>query len=159
MILSPLIQARWPARWHQSLVGSVALESICAEAMSLPFVLYIFGQMSFIGLPANVLVVTLVPLAMLLGVIAGLAGMLASSFAGWLAWPATLLLTYMLDIAHLMAHIPHVFVQNTGLPLAGMLGLYGIIILLAAILWRRTKPAKSGIITDMNDVETRGLTV
>jgi competence protein ComEC len=159
MILSPLIQARWPARWHQSLIGSVALESICAEAMSLPFVLYIFGQMSFIGLPANVLVVTLVPLAMLLGVIAGLAGMLASPFVGWLAWPATLLLTYMLDIAHLMAHIPHVFVQNIGLPLAGMLGLYGIIILLAAILWRRTKPAKSGIITDMNDVETRGLTI
>ena len=38
--------------------------------------LYIFGQMSLIGLPANVLVVTLVPLAMLLGLAAGLAGML-----------------------------------------------------------------------------------
>jgi len=67
-------------RWHDSLVVGVALESLCAETMTLPFVLYTFGQMSFIGLPANVLVVTLVPLAMLLSLAAGLAGMLA----GWL---------------------------------------------------------------------------
>ena len=110
MIVSPLIQARWPGRWHQSLIGGVALESVCAEAMSLPFVLYIFGQMSLIGLPANVLVVTVVPLAMLLGLVAGLAGMVGGTLAGWLAWPASVLLNYMLDIAHLMSHIPHVFI-------------------------------------------------
>jgi competence protein ComEC len=157
MIVSPLIQTRWPGHWHESLVGGVALESICAEMMSLPFVLYIFGQMSLIGLPANVLVVTLVPLAMLLGVIAGLAGMLAGSIAGWLAWPAALLLTYMLDIAHLMANIPHVFIQNIGFPLAAMLGVYTLIILVALILWRKTKTAESGIITDMNELKTRSL--
>jgi competence protein ComEC len=155
MIVSPLIQARWPARWHQSLVGGVALESICAEAMSLPFVLYIFGQMSLIGLPANVLVVALVPLAMLLSTIAGLAGMLAAPIAGWLAWPATLLLTYMLDTAHLMARIPHIFLQNIGFPLGAMLGLYALILLVALILRHKTKTAKSDIITDMNELKTR----
>ena len=157
MIVSPLIQTRWPARWHQSLLGSVALESICAETMSLPFILYIFGQMSFIGLPANVLVVTLVPLAMLVGVIAGLAGMLAGSIAGWLAWPAAFLLTYMLDVAHLMAGIPHVFVQNIGFPLAAMLGCYSLIILITCVLWHRTKLAKGDIITDMNEPKPQGL--
>jgi competence protein ComEC len=157
MIVAPLVQARWPARWHQSLIGGVALESVCAEAMSLPFVLYIFGQMSLIGLPANVLVVTLVPLAMLLGLVAGLAGMLGGALAGWLAWPAYLLLNYMLDIAHLMAHIPNVFIQNRSLPLVAMLGLYGLIILVTVMLWHRTKPPKRDIITDMNEPETRGL--
>jgi competence protein ComEC len=159
MVVSPLVQTRWPGRWHQTLVGGVALESVCAEMMSLPFILYVFGQMSFIGLPANVLVVTLVPLAMLLSAVAGLAGMLASGAAGWLAWPADLLLNYMLDIAHLMAHVPRIFVQNLSLPLPAMLGLYGMIILLTTMLWHKTKPLKSDIITDMNQPVTRVITV
>ncbi len=157
MVLAPLVQARWPARWHHSLVGGVALESICAELMSLPFVLHIFGQMSLVGLPANVLVVTLVPLAMLLGLIAGLAGMLTAGVAGWLAWPATLLLNYMLDIAHLMAHIPHIFVENRELSLVAMLGLYLLIVLLTTVLWQKTKSLKGGTITDMSEPAVRSL--
>jgi competence protein ComEC len=150
MILAPLIKERWPGKWHGSLVGGVALESICAEVMSLPFVLYIFGQMSLVGLPANVLVVTMVPLAMLLGLIAGLAGMLCPAISGWFAWPATQLLTYMLDIAHWMAHIPHVFIENRSLSLPATLGLYGLILLIIATLRLKTKPARSAIITDRN---------
>ena len=155
MVLAPLIQARWPAKWHKSLLGSVALESICAEIMTLPFVLHIFGQMSRVGLIANVLVVSLVPLAMLLGMIAGLAGMLIGSLAGWLAWPAAILLTYMLDLAHLLAHLPHVFAEGIGLSLWQMLSLYGLIILLITSLWHKSD--KSNIITDMNEVNSRSL--
>jgi ComEC/Rec2-related protein len=157
MVLAPLIQKRWPGRWHDSIIAGVALESICAELMSLPFVLYIFGQMSLIGLPANVLVVALIPLAMLLSLIAGLAGMLGGAIAGWLAWPAAQLLNYMLDIAHLMAHLPHIFIQNRYLPLTGMIALYTVNILLTASLWHKTKHAKSAIITDMKEPKIRGM--
>lgn len=139
MILSPLVQARWPARWQRTLVGGVALESICAEVMSLPFVLYIFGQMSFVGLPANMLVVVLVPLAMLLGLIAGLAGMLAAPLSGWFAWPAAILLNYMLDTAHVLAGLPYIFVKDRKLPLAATLGLYGLILLFCGLLRHKTK--------------------
>lgn len=150
MIISPLVTARWPGKWHDNIVGSVALESVCAEVMSLPFVLYIFGQMSLVGLPANILVVTLVPLAMLLGLVSGLAGMLVGSFAGWLSWPANIVLTYMLDVAHIMAHIPGIFVENKALSLATMLAIYLVICLLALSLWHKTKTARSGTITDTN---------
>jgi competence protein ComEC len=139
LVLSPLIQARWPGRWHESLLGGVALESICAELMSLPYVLHIFGQMSWIGLPANVLVVTLVPLAMLLSLIAGLGGMLAGAVGGWFAWPACLLLNYMLDVAHVLARLPHVFIQNRSLSLAAMLGLYTLVLLLTVLLWHKSR--------------------
>ncbi|HSW85354.1 MAG TPA: ComEC/Rec2 family competence protein [Candidatus Saccharimonadales bacterium] len=157
MIIAPLIQNRWSHGWHQTLIGSVALESICAELMSVPFVLYIFGQMSFIGLPANVLVVTLVPLAMLLGVIAGLAGMMLGSISGWIAWPAQVLLNYMLDVAHILSHIPHIFVQDIGFPLSNMLGIYILILLLAFVLWRKTNNNNSDIITDMKLPKTEKL--
>ncbi|MEK7594364.1 MAG: ComEC/Rec2 family competence protein [Patescibacteria group bacterium] len=156
MVLSPLVQKRWPARWHKTLIGGVALESICAEVMSLPFVLHIFGQMSFIGLPANMLVVALIPLAMLLGLIAGLAGMFISAVSGWFAWPAALLLNYMLDIAHLMAHLPHIFVENKSMSLAVTLSLYLLIILFCVSLRRKTKDIKPDIITDIEEPKLRG---
>jgi competence protein ComEC len=148
MVVSPLVQQRWPGHWHKSIVGSVALESICAEVMSLPFILYVFGQLSLVGLPANVLITTLVPLAMLLSLFAGLAGMLTGAFAGWLAWPAKTLLDYMLDTAHLLASLPHVFVQNRSLSLVAMIGMYTLIVSLCAVLWQKTKLPRSDTITE-----------
>jgi competence protein ComEC len=156
MILSPLVQARWPARWHKSVIGGVALESICAEVMALPFVLYIFGQMSRVGLLANVLVVSLVPLAMLLGVICGLAGMLFGAVAGWFTWPAIILLNYMLDVAHILANLSNIFVEGIGLSLFQMLIIYGCIGLLCSVLWYKN-PRKSVMITEMTEPKTRGL--
>lgn len=156
MILSPLIQARWQRKWHKTLIGGVALESICAELLALPFVLYIFGQMSRISLLANVLVVIFIPLAMLLGTIAGLAGMWASAVAGWFAWPANLLLNYMLDVSHILAGLPNVFVEGIGLSLWQMLAIYASIASFMATLWYKN-PAKSAIITDMNEPKSKGL--
>lgn len=154
LVLAPLIQKRWPGRWHQSVIGAVALESVCAEIMSMPFILYIFGQVSLVGLPANVLVVALIPLAMLLSLVAGLTGMLAMPLAGWFAWPARLLLNYMLDVAHAMAGLPRVFLQHLSLPLVTMLGFYGLVIAVAATLWHKTKVPRAGTITDMKQLKT-----
>ena len=156
MILSPLIQARWPRKWHQTLVGGVALESICAEALALPFVLYIFGEMSRVGLLANILVVAFIPLAMLLGTIAGLAGMCAGAVSGWFAWPANALLNYMLDVSHILASLPNVFVGGIGLSLWQMLTVYASLAFFMAVLWYKN-PSKSDIITDMNEPKTKGL--
>jgi competence protein ComEC len=139
MIVAPLVQSRLPRRVAGSLVAAIAIESLCAELMTLPYVLHIFGQMSFIGLVANVLVVALVPLAMLLCLWAGLAGMLVPGIAGWIAFPAKLLLTYMLDIANLLSHIPHVFVEGIGLSLVSLLLLYGIIAVMVVALARNVR--------------------
>jgi competence protein ComEC len=148
MVIAPMVLLRSPKRIQHSLVATVAIESFCAELMTLPYVLHIFGQMSFVALVANVMVVALVPLAMLLCLFAGLAGMLAPAFAGWVAFPARLLLTYMLDIAALLSRIPHVFVQGIAFSLAQLLGLYTLVGLIAATLWRKTKHLKLVTITD-----------
>lgn len=146
MILAPALGERLRPGRKIPLVFTVALESICAEIMTLPYVLHTFGQMSFIGLPANVLVVTLVPLAMLLSAIAGLAGMLAPSLAGWVAWPARLLLTYMLDIAHALSRIPHIFVQQITFTAGAMMAAYVTVALFAASLAFKLR-TKNGTIT------------
>jgi competence protein ComEC len=153
MILAPLVQAHWSERWKESIVASVALESICAEVMALPYILHMFGQMSFVGLLGNVLVVAFIPLAMLLTLIAGLAGMFLAPIVGWFSWPATLLMTYMLDVANLLSHVPHAFKEGIGFSTTQMLGWYMIVGFVTLALVRRSKRPKSGTITDRNQTD------
>ena len=138
MIVGPLIQARLPTAFQESVILGVLLESLSAEIMTLPFVLNMFGQMSLVNLPANVLVVALVPLAMLLSTVAGIVGVFTPMLAGWLSWPAAWLLTYMLDVAHLLASIPGIFRQNVWLSLPQMLSVYALIGVMTWILARKT---------------------
>lgn len=147
LVLSPLlIQRFYQSDKKPGLVAGIIIESLCAEAMTLPYVLYIFGQMSLVAPLANVLVVALVPLAMLFSLFAGLAGMLMPMFAGWIAWPATLLMTYMLDIAAILSRVPHAFIENIGFSLLLLVASYLIVVFLMLITWHKIR--QNGIITD-----------
>lgn len=140
LVVSPAVRLHLvPERLRHNWLVAIALESLCAEIMTLPLVLFIFGQMSFVSLLANVIVAVFVPLAMLLSVIAGLAGVFLLPIAGWLSWPAVWLLTYMLDAAHMLASIPHVFIQNHYLSLTAMLTLYAAVLLFNLTLHSRTR--------------------
>jgi competence protein ComEC len=137
IVLGPLVTRRLYRGREPPLVMQIVIESLCAEALTLPYVLAIFGQMSLVGLPANVLVVAFVPLAMLLCLIAGLAGMFIPALAGWLAWPAQLVLTYMLDTANLLSRIPHSFVEGIGFSAACVALSYTAVGIVIAVLHAR----------------------
>jgi len=135
LVIAPVI-ASWFFKKPPKLLTMVLLETLSAELMTLPLILMTFGQLSIISLIANVLVVPLVPLAMLLSAIAGIAGAFVPQFAGWLAFPARLLLTYMLDIVHLLASLPSVLVHRA-ISARYMLALYSIVLAFTFILYRR----------------------
>jgi len=108
-------------------------------------------------LPANMLVVALIPLAMLLSLLAGLAGMFATALAGWFAWPAQILLTYMLDTAHLLAEVPGIFRQHIGLSIWQLIGLYALIPILTFVLTHKAKRARPVISTEVEKSRTGSL--
>jgi competence protein ComEC len=89
----------------------ILIETLAAEIMTLPLVMMIFGQMSIVALPANLLIVPLVPVAMLVAAVAAIAGAALPEAAGWLAWPANLLLTYILDLVRLLSGVPKAIVH------------------------------------------------
>lgn len=145
LLVGPMVTQRLYSARTPPLVIQILIESLCAEIMTLPLVLYIFGQMSLVSLLANVLIVALIPLAMLLSLIAGLAGMFAMSVVGWFAWPARLLLTYMLDVVNLLSNIPHIFQQNRYLSSIDMGLMYaGIAVVLVAHYMRERRAARFG---------------
>jgi len=139
MVLAPMLMSRLSQRVRNSVIATIAIESLCAELMAVPYILHIFGQMSFVALVSNVLITAFIPLGMLLALVAGLAGMLVPAFAGWLAWPAQFVLTYMLDIASLLSRIPHVFVENLAFSLLQMMVFYGAVAAICAVMYRKIR--------------------
>lgn len=158
LVLAPLVATRLKPRLRNSLLVMIAVESICAEVMTLPYVLHNFEQLSLVGLPANVLVVALIPLAMLLSLFAGLTGMFVVSIAGWIAFPAKILITYMLDVAHILGQTPHGFIENIAMSQQQMISLYILILIITSLLWFKIKP-ESGTITDKNEGKIKGAKV
>lgn len=131
LVIAPVLVQRFFKK-QPKLLTMVLLETLSAELMTLPLILMTFSQLSIIALIANLLVVPLVPLAMLLSAAAGIAGMLAPQIAGWFALPARLLLTYMLDIVHMLSSLPSVLIHRS-ISLAYMLALYFVLLILVLI--------------------------
>jgi competence protein ComEC len=149
LIIAPLVTKRVYKAKSPNAMTALIIESVAAQVMAMPIILYIFGQVSAVGLIANVLLVPLIPLAMLFSLIAGIAGMTIPSLAGWVAWPARLLLTYILDAVTLLSRIPHALLQST-LRWPQMMFIYTVVILLSLVLWHKTK-SKNGIIQEYDE--------
>lgn len=147
LVIAPRILGHIFAHREAPVLGQVAVETLCAELMTIPLIMYIFGQVSLVGLIANLLVASVIPLAMLLTFVAGLAGMTLPLLAGWVAWPAKFLLTYMLDTASLLSRLPHIFRTDTYLSAFDMALCYAGIGLFALALHRKKKPWFDKILT------------
>lgn len=144
LIIAPLIVVRF--KKAPSVLTIVLIETLCAEIMTLPLIMMTFGQMSLVALLANLLVVPLIPAAMLLSAVAAIAGAVTPATTGWFAWPANLLLTYILDVVHILSSIPSIFLHVSISPTL-MISSYTLIVLLI-LVWHRRIKLKNAIITD-----------
>lgn len=137
MILGPMIIKRfWKGR-EPKLIPQILIETTAAQALTLPIIMYIFGRLSLIALLSNIMVVPLIPLVMAFSFIAGLSGMIIPTLAGWLAWPATLTMTYMIDIVRLLAGLPNASI-NQKLAFYQLVFAYLIIGLVLLAWWQKT---------------------
>ncbi len=136
LMLAPQIFRRVWGERKPPVLAAVAVETLCAEIMTIPLVMFIFGQVSLIGLLANVLVATVIPLAMLLCFVAGVVGMAVPLLVGWVAWPAQLVLTYMLDVATALSRVPHSFQTNVYITAFDMALCYAALVTILFALYR-----------------------
>ena len=66
--------------------------TISAQIAVAPLLIYYFNQFSFLSLPANILILPLVPFAMLIGFMSGIGGMIflpLGKIIGLAAWTIT----------------------------------------------------------------------
>lgn len=135
MILAPLLQHYFFGPAEPSIGRQVLGETISAQLATLPISLAAFGQLSLVALPANLLIVPWVPLAMLLTCIAGVEALVwpAAVFGA----PAQWLLDAMLWVVQQCAAFPWAQLDFV-LPWWGVALWYGGLISLCWWLWRAT---------------------
>ncbi len=127
---SPLIEPYF--FWVPKFLREYLLATVAAQIFTLPILLYYFGQLSLVAVPANLLVMIAVPMTMLFGFLTGFLGFI------WLklTWPfmavSWLLLSYILKAVDLLAAIPF---ASLGLSV----NIYGVLIyyliLLGIFIW------------------------
>jgi competence protein ComEC len=129
--LTPLLEFKFSrvpiAFWRDIFATTVA-----AQIAVLPLLLYQMGLLSLVAIPANLLIAAVMPFAMGLAALAGLAGVVLGH-QGWLiALPAYILTTYIIAIAEGGRALPFAALQIPALPFAFVFAAYAALIYLVA---------------------------
>lgn len=137
LILGPLIHSYF---WHQKPAGIVRqllVETCAAYVVTLPLVVFVFGQYSPLSVVANMLVLPLISPVMALTFIGGIVGILVPSIAKVVGFPAQLLLQYVTSIVSWLAATPFASKEWT-MGVSALLTSYVLIATIMLFLWRRS---------------------
>ncbi len=101
----------------ESSLSQVISATISTQLFLLPYLIYSNGTLSLIALPANLLVVSFVPVTMLVGFIATMASYFSLSLSAILAFISFFLLRYQLRIVDIFSSIPYASITVKTIPL------------------------------------------
>ncbi|MDO8443772.1 MAG: ComEC/Rec2 family competence protein [Candidatus Azambacteria bacterium] len=80
--------------------------TLSAQAMTLPIIFFSFGRVSLIAPLANVLILPFIPLTMLFGFLAGIAGFISLGLAYVFVFPTWFLLSFQIWLIKLLSLLP-----------------------------------------------------
>lgn len=137
ILLSPLIHAYFWGEDKPGNIRQVTVETLSAQLLTLPIIVYVFGQYSPLALLANLLILPFIPVAMGLTAIAGAGGILLPAHASIIGWPAETLMGYMTVVVDYLATWP-LASSEIEFSLTTVIVSYIAIFTLLIFLWRRT---------------------
>lgn len=115
-----------------SFISNAIATTLAAQLSVLPLLLYMSGLLSFVALPANILVNPLVPFAMAAAAIAGVSGMLLGTALPTLlhivSWPALALTCYIIAVAQKSAALPYATLTLHQFPFWLVVASYAVLI-------------------------------
>lgn len=111
-------------RWG---IRDMVATTVAATLTVLPILLYTTGILSLVSLPANILILPIIPLTMLLSFVTGMLGYISPFISVPFGYVSHLLLGYILAVIHFFASLPFASVTISSFPLIVTLILYGLI--------------------------------
>lgn len=137
IVLSPLLKNYfWGKTKKFGMLRQTLLDTTSAQLLTLPIILYAFGQYATYALLANVLVLPLVPLAMLLSFLAGLGGLAVPALAQWFGWPARIILACNILVIGWVSRLPGSHGDLT-FGLKPLLISYLLLLFVMVYIWKR----------------------
>ncbi len=106
IILASPIEKRLTFITERFGIRGIVASTIATQIFVSPYILYMMGQISIIGMIVNILVLPFIPITMLLGFLAGIIGIFNLSLAQPFAWSSYLLLSYELFMVEHFARLP-----------------------------------------------------
>lgn len=106
----------------------IVATTIAATIAVLPLLLYSTGILSLVSLPANILILPIIPLTMLFSFLAGLISFLSPVIALPFAYIAHLFLKYILSVIHFFASVPFASVTIKSFPIIITILLYALLL-------------------------------
>lgn len=103
---TPLFASRLQWITEKYALREIASSTLGTQLAVLPLLLYQNGQLPIYALPANLFALVAVPPAMFFSAIASLAGIIAGPAAPIIAFPAHILLSYIIDVAKFFSSLP-----------------------------------------------------
>lgn len=111
-------------------IRGIVASTISTQIFVSPYILYMMGTMSIIGMVVNILVLPIIPVTMLMVFLTGASGFISMSVAHMFGWIAHLLLTYELHMVEWFARIPFASVtlpQFSGWWVVGFYVVFGVV--------------------------------
>jgi competence protein ComEC len=138
MIVAPLLKHYfWGDTTELPAILQVVLETLSAQVATLPIIVLIFKQLSFLALPANVLILPFIPLAMLLTFLAGLGSIFVPGVASYVGMPAQMVLRYMTWVTDKLAQLPGAS-EEVIVSIPAFIVSYVVLISSIYLIWRAT---------------------
>ena len=127
VLFSPIFASWLPWMPEKFALREIAAATLGTQASVLPLLLYQNGLLSLVALPANLLALIAVPWAMAFSLVAAIAGIALGSFAAVVAFPAYILLTYIIKVGEIFASLPFAAVSVHAFSAWWMFGAYAIL--------------------------------
>lgn len=124
IFIAPILSERLPFLTERFGVREVVATTLGTQIAVLPLLLYTSGLLGVYALPTNVLTLVVVPYAMLLSFIAGVVGAIVGSLSVLVAFPAYLVLSYIILVAELTAKLPFAAISVPAFPLSVLVIIY-----------------------------------
>lgn len=136
LIFAPLItRFLWSA--EPGLLKRLIVETLSAQLLTLPLIIYTFSQYSPYALLANILVLPLVPLVMVLTFLTGISNLIFPFIGSLMSLPCILLLKYMTTVVEGVASLPGARSEIEASLAISLLG-YAVLVAVCIVLWRIT---------------------
>jgi competence protein ComEC len=145
IFVSPLIENKFLFITEKYQLRSLILSTIATQIFVLPFIFYKMGMISIVSLPANVLILPIIPTIMLFGFLTGVISLFSSILATPFALISSLLLSYILKVIEFFANLPFSSIQTNNFSLSLVVLIY---LIFAAIIWR--SQIKTPPLTNLN---------
>lgn len=112
--LSPILKNKLYFVTDRFGLKDIISATISAQILVLPLIIYKMGMLSLVALPANILVLPVIPLTMFFGFITGILGFVFGVWSLFFGLISSILLSYIISVSRFFANLPfsHLNISN-----------------------------------------------